>query len=169
MILNAYSKGSEMIEKTKYTSDQKTILSLYALIAAGATLCMIPVSLLPFAGMACLLVGHIAAYIYKWRYSENDFMVENLRYIIRTLWWSFVILMVGIFMFGCLIFLNGDLSALNNLRIQTDKGIIPSQQDIQMMQGQFVQDNRGLILMSAFFCLMPYPLYIAGRILQKVK
>jgi uncharacterized membrane protein len=152
-----------------YNEQQKSILSLYALISAGAILTALPFSLLPYAGMACILVGFIAGYIYRMRNREYYFMVRHTTYIIRTVWWSFLILLAGVFFFACILVYNGDLSPIYQLMQQADRGVPPNQSDVRIMQDTFVRLNKDLIVISAIFCLMPYPAFVLYRCFKGVR
>ena len=148
---------------------EKILLNLYALIAAGTVLCVLPFSLLPYAGLACITVGFIAAYVYRWRNRYNSLVQTHTTHIIHTMWWSMLILLIGIFMFACILVYNGDLSAIYNMMQEADKGIIVSEEDVRLMQITFVQINKKLILIAGAIALLPYPLYIFARVIKGVR
>ena len=152
--------------KIFYSYNHKTILNLYALLAAGAILTILPFSLLPYAGMACLLVGFIAAYIYRYRNRHDDFMRFHTTYAIRTMWWSTLILLIGVFLFGCILFFNDNLTAINALMAQAEKGVIANKADIGVMQAQFIYANKSLIILTGTITLLPCPLYIVARTIK---
>ena len=158
-----------MNSKNTYTRNDKKILNLYGLIVAGAILTMIPVSVVPYAGLACLTVGFIAAYFYRYGNRNDAFMVAQTTYVIRTMWWSTLILFIGIAMFACIIVFNGDLSGIHALMERTEKGLLITETEIQAMQARFVQANLKLISIAALLCLLPYPVYIIARAIQGVK
>ena len=149
--------------------DKNTIASLYALIGAGAIMMVIPYIMLPLAGFSCTLVGVITAYIYRFKNRGDDIMQFHMRYLIRTFWWSSLILTVGIILFGCVVFFNGDMSAINNLMASAERGIIPTESDVAAMQIRFIKANQFLILISAAVCLLPYPIYLFYRIFKGVR
>ena len=154
---------------TSYTETEKNILTLYALTTAGAILSMIPLSLLPYAGLACVTVGFIACYIFRMRNKNNELMVFHTTYLIQTMWWASLILVIGILLFACIIFFNGDLSSIYQLMGDAERGLLPEESDIRAMQGEFVRSNVTLILIAAIFCLLPFPLYILFKTLKGVK
>ena len=153
----------------RFTKDDKEIISLYALVTVGSILMVIPYGVLPFAGIACAFVGFIAAYFYKWRRKQDEKFVYHMRFIIRTGWWSSLILTIGVIVFGSIIYSNGDLSSIMNVMSAAERGIIPTENDIKLMQLQFVKDNLNLILMAAAIGLLPYPVYLIARMLQGVR
>lgn len=158
-----------MNTKPVYTHNDKAILNLYGLITAGAVLTMIPVSVVPYAGLACLLVGFVAAYVYKFRHRQNECMAFHTRHIIRTMWWSTLILFLGIAMFACIIVFNGDLSSIHSLMERTERGLLITDVEVRAMQASFVQANLSLISIAALCCLLPYPIYIIARAIKGVK
>lgn len=152
--------------KIFYTHTHKTIFNLYALIAAGGILMMLPFALLPYAGMACLTVGFIAAYIYRWKNRGDEFMRFHTTYAIRTMWWSLLILLIGVFFFGCILFFNGDLTPIHQMMADAEKGMIANEADIRSMQYNFVRDNMSLIIIAGAITLLPYPIYIVVRCIK---
>lgn len=148
---------------------QKTALNVYAMVAAGMVLMLIPVSLVPFAGLACMTVGFIAAYLYRARNKDNLFLHSHMRYIIRTVWWASLILIIGLIIFSSILVLNGDISMITDMRDQAERGVIPTESDIRVMQANFVHTNADLILIAAFLALLPYPLYIAWRMVKGIR
>lgn len=148
---------------------QKTCLTVYALTLVGSLLMMIPMGVLPFAGLACVIVGLGSAYIYRWRSSHGEMMHEHMAYIIRTIWWATLILFVGIGLFCSIIIANGDLSMVYDLMEQTEKGLIPTDADIRAMQYKFLDANSKIIGIAAFFGLLPYPLYLIYRLIRGVR
>jgi len=152
----------------KLSKQDREIISIYALVTVGSILMVVPYSALPFAGIACAFVGFIAAYIYKWRCKNDDIMVYHMRFIIRTSWWSTLILMIGIFIFGSIIYSNGDLSPIISVMDAAQRGMIPSDNDIRVMQLQFVGQNLSLIITAAI-ALLPYPIYLIARMIQGVR
>lgn len=155
--------------KTTLTETQKTALNVYAMVAAGSVLMLIPVSIVPFAGLACLMVGFIAAYVYRARNREDGLMVSHMGYVIRTVWWSSLILLAGLVVFTSVLMANGDTSMITDLMKQAEKGIIPTEADVRAMQALFVQTNADLIIMTAAVTLLPYPLYLAFRMVSGVR
>jgi uncharacterized membrane protein len=151
------------------THEQKNIISIYALVTVGAILMLAPYALLPFAGFACMTVGFVSAYIYKWRRSDNAVMVNHMKYIIRTTWWATLILFIGVILFASIIISNGDLSSINALMDSAERGVVPTESDILAMQMQFVQSNLKLISISAIITLAPYPLYLIYRMVRGVQ
>jgi len=147
----------------------KEIITLYAMITVGAILMLIPYGMLPFAGFACAFVGFVSAYVYKWRYKNNADIRFHMGHIIRTTWWSSLILTVGVMIFGCIVYFNGDISAINQVMQSAERGIVPSDGDIQRMQLQFVKDNMTLILVGAAVALLPYPVYLITKMVQGVR
>lgn len=152
------------------SSSQKNILSLYAMIGAGSLMMLIPYSMIPYAGFACTFVAFFAAYFYRWRYKHRDeMMVFHMNYLIKSVWIANLILLVGVIVFGSIIFSNGDLSAIHAMMASAEKGVIPNEGDILAMQLSFLYANKGLILMAATVGLLPYPLYLIIRIFNGVK
>lgn len=151
------------------TEPQKTALNIYAMVTAGSVLMLIPYSLIPFAGIACLFVGFIAAYIYRARNKENMFLHSHMSYIIRTVWWSSLLLLVGLAVFTSIILSNGDLSMITDLLSEAERGIIPNENDIRMMQAGFVHSNASLITMAAIIGLLPYPVFLAWRMVKGIR
>ena len=150
------------------TQNQKAILSLYALIGAGSLMMVIPASIILFAGIACALVGFFACYFYRWKYKADEAMVFHAGYLIRTTWWSSLILLIGLIVFGSIIFGNGDMGAINQMMQSAERGIVPNDADIIRMQLEFVQTNRTLIYIAAL-ALLPYPAFLLYRIVKGVK
>lgn len=153
----------------QYSNNTKTLLGVHALVGAGSLMMLIPYMMLPYAGVSCAFVGLMAAYFYRWRNKGDDMMVYNTSYIIRTVWISSLILTVGIILFACIIFFNGDMSVVNTMMANAEKGIVPTEYDIYAMQHIFVQTNRALIITTALITLSPYPLYLIYRTLKGVK
>ena len=147
----------------------KTLISLYALVGAGSIMMIIPISLVPFAGLACAIVGFISAYIYRWKYKTDDLYQFHCTYIIRTIWWSSFILTIGIIVFGSIIFLNGDMAPINSMMASAERGVVPTEYDIYKMQIDFVQLNKGIIMIAALIALLPYPAYLIYRTFKGVK
>jgi len=151
------------------TQTQKTIASLYAMVGAGSIMMVVPYSMIPYAGIACALVGFIATYIYKFKNKGNELYQFHCRYLIRTVWISSLILMLGIIVFGSIIFLNGDMSAINDMMLSAERGVVPSEYDIYAMQMQFVIVNKSIIILAAVIALLPYPLYLIYRTIKGVR
>lgn len=148
---------------------RKKILSVYAMVAAGSIMMLIPVSLIPLAGFSCAMVGFITAYLYRWRAGDNSLMSEHMTFVIRTVWWASLILLVGMGLFASVLMSNGDLSMIHDLVAQAERGLVPTESDIQMMQAAFVQANKRLIAVAAIICLLPYPLYLVVRMVNGVR
>ena len=157
-----------MTNTTTQQDNIKTLSTLYALVGAGSIMMVIPYMLLPYAGVACAFVGLMSAYFYRWRGRGDAIMVYHTTYIIHTVWISSIILTVGIILFGCIIFFNGDMSVINMMMADVEKGIVPSESDINSMQHIFVETNKGLILTAAVISLLPYPLYLIFRTFKGV-
>lgn len=147
---------------------QKTILTVYALIFAGSLLMMVPVGVIPFAGMSCLIVGLISAYIYRNR-ADDDLMNGHMSYVIRTIWWSSLVLLVGVLLFCSIVGANGDLSMIHDLMEQAEIGLIPTETDVRLMQHQFLNANTKIIGLAALFGLLPYPLYLIYRLVGGIR
>ena len=145
------------------TNIQKTILTVYALVLAGGILAVIPIAILPVAGLSCLLVATIAAYIYRAR-DRNLLIQSHMTHIIRTVWLSSLVLLIGVMVFCGIILSNGDLSMIYAMNDAAQQGIIPSENDIRLMQHQFLAANHDLILIAAMWGLLPYPLYLIYRL-----
>lgn len=158
-----------MTPKTVYSHTEKTVLHLYAMIAAGTVLSMMPLSFLPYAGLACMLVGFMAAYVYRFKDRDNEVMSRHMRYITATMWWSVPVLFVGIALFGCIVYFNGDLGAIHALMADTEKGIVPTEDDVRAMEIAFIGANQSLIMIAAAITLLPYPLFILWRIFRGVR
>lgn len=148
---------------------KKTLLTLYALVGAGSIMMLIPYMLLPYAGIACAFVGLMSAYFYRWKQKNNMMMAFHTTYIIRTVWVSSLILTIGVILFGCIIFYNGDMSVINMMMANVENGVVPSEADIASMQHIFVQTNKGLIITTALFVLTPYPLYLVYRTIKGLR
>ena len=148
------------------SNQEKLIYGHYALIGAGAIMMIIPVSLLPYAGLSCVFVGLISAYIHRLRHKQSDVTVFHMIYLIKTCWISTLILTVGIILFGSIIFFNGDLGVIDQMITQAQSGVIPTDADMIAMQLEFVEANRDLILIAAIICLLPYPAYILYRTIK---
>jgi len=157
-----------MTEKS-LNETQKNIVAVYALIGAGSLMMTIPYSLLPFAGLACSMVGFVSAYVYRWKHKDNQKMQEHMTYIIRTVWWSSLILLIGTAIFASILVSNGDLSMINDLMANAENGMIPSDGDIRAMQAMFVHENMRLITIGAVVGLLPYPLYLIYRMVKGVR
>lgn len=148
---------------------QKSIIGLYAMLVAGAVLTVTPYSLFPIAGMACVLVVWLSVIFQKFRSGNDEAMTFHLGYINRIILWSFLILLASLFLFGCMVFFNGDISAINRMMQSAEKGIILEAGDIAKMNYEFVMANKELILFSALLCAMPYPLFIIYKSIMGVK
>lgn len=149
--------------------NQREILSLYAFMGAGSLMMVIPFFVIPFVGLTCAFVAFMACYFYRWRQKNNEDMVFHTSYLIRTSWWSSLILVVGIIVFGSIIFGNGDMGSLNSLINSTQAGVIPTEEDILRMQIDLVEANKSLILIAGAVSLLPYPLFIIYRVVKGVK
>lgn len=154
---------------TDTTQFQKKISALYAMIGAGAIMTMIPYSFIPFAGMSCLIVAVFACYLYRFQYKGNQVMGFHTRHLIRTFWLSNIIIIAGIILFGSIIFLNGDMTALNTLFAAAEKGVIANESDVMRMQITFVHANEKLIKLAALISLLPYPFYLIYRVTKGIK
>lgn len=151
------------------TETQKTIIAVYAMIMAGSVLTLVPYGIVPFSGLACLFVGAVAAYVYRWRNRDQNLMDSHMRYIIRTFWWSSLILLIGIAAFAAIIVSNGDLSMIDQMTKRAEAGIIPTEDDIQAMQYAFLQGNAKLIGLAALLSLPAYPFFLLYRVLRGVR
>lgn len=147
----------------------KNLTSLYAMIGAGSIMMVIPYSFIPFAGIACAFVAWIACYMYRWRNRGNELYQFHTTYLIRTIWWSSLILMLGVIVFGSIIFGNGDMSAINAMMESAQRGVIADQADILRMQIEFVRANSEIIIGAGIFCLLPYPLFLMYRIVRGIR
>ncbi len=152
-----------------FNKDQKEIVSLYALVMVGALMMLVPYSLIPFAGVACMSVGLIATYFYKWKYKSNDVMQFHMSYIIRTVWWSTLILMIGVGLFCSVLWANGDWSVINGMMNSVERGVVLSESDAQRFIFTFVETNASLIQWTALASLPPYPVYLIYRAISGVK
>ncbi len=152
-----------------FNKDQKEIMSLYALVMVGALMMLVPYSLIPFAGVACMSVGLIATYFYKWKYKSNEVMQFHMSYIIRTVWWSTLILTIGVGLFSSILWSNGDWSIIYNMQDSVARGVIPTEADVQRSIWNFVQDNSTLIQWTSLVSLPPYPIYLIYRAIAGVK
>ena len=154
---------------TKLDKGQKNILSFYGLFGAGAIMMMLPFGIIPFAGVACALVMFFAAYFYRWRKKGQDDYQFHMTHIIRTTWLSQLILLIGVILFGTIIFNNGDMTAIHGMMTMAENGVVPNDNDIALMQLKFVQANKSLIVITGIVCLLPYPLYLIYRIVKGVR
>ena len=154
---------------TSLSSIQKNILGVYALIACGSVMMVIPHPTIPMAGIACSLVGFLSAYIYRWRNKADDIMQFHMTYIIRTIWWSSLIMLIGLILFCLVLFNNGDLSMIYSVMADAEKGILPTDATTRQMQAEFVRTNIQLISVTAAVCLLPYPLYLIVRMFNGVR
>jgi uncharacterized membrane protein len=148
---------------------QKTILAVYALIAAGSIMMLVPHATVPFAGLACSMVGFLSAYVYRWKNKTDGILQFHMTYIIRTVWWASLILITGLFLFCVVLFNNGDLSMIYNVMSDAEKGLVPTDADMRVMQAEFVRTNVTLITITAAVCLLPYPLYLIIRMFNGVR
>lgn len=129
---------------------------------------MIPFGILPIAGIACLIVGMVGAYYYRW-HDKTPLMSHHMTYIIRSVWWSSLVLLIGICLFCAIIVSNGDLSMIHALNEAAQNGIIPNENDVIAMQHQFLNVNHDIILLAAFWGLTPYPIYLGYRLINGVR
>jgi hypothetical protein len=85
------------------------------------------------------------------------------------MWWSTLLAFMCVFLFGSIVYFNGDLSPVNAMIQQAERGVVPNDADIAVMNASFVQLNRDLILWTAIATLPLYPLYIIIRVLMGVR
>ena len=139
------------------------------MMGVGSIMMVVPYSVIPFVGFVSVFVAFMACYFYRWRHKHDEEMVFHTKYLVRTSWWSSLILVLGIIIFGSIIFTNGDLTALNNLIKSSQAGVIPTENDIALMQINFVNANKKIIICAAIISLLPYPLYLFYRMVKGVK
>jgi|GEM_PF-2392586 len=159
----------KMTVTTSMTNSQKTVLSLYAVVMAGSVLMMIPHALVPSAGLVCVIVGLIAAYIYRANNKDDIFMTSHMCHITRTIWWLSLLLLVGLGLFMSIIWSNGDLSMITNLVQQAEQGVIPNESDVYTMQVAFIHTNKPLIMTAAAVSFLPYPVFLIWRVVKGVR
>jgi len=151
------------------TNTQKNIIGLYSMMMAGGILSVIPYSLFPMAGMACILVVWISAIVQKLRAKDDEIIRFHMSYINRTVLWSILVMMLCIFLFGCLVFFNGDMSAIKSMMRSAESGIILETGDVAMMQYEFVMANKDLIVWAALISFIPYPAYLIYKSVKGVR
>ncbi len=147
----------------------KKILSVYAMIAVAAIMICIPYMIIMTAGLSLMAMVWIFCYFYKFRSKSQPVPNRHFRYMIRTMWWSTLVAFVCVFLFGSIVYFNGDLSPVNAMIQQAERGVVPNDADIAVMNASFIQLNRDLILWTAIATLPLYPLYIIIRVLMGVQ
>lgn len=151
------------------SQDQKTIISLYAMVFVGAMLMLLPMPLVAYAGISSMVIGLLSAYIYRFKKKDDDIMSYHMNDIIGAVWKSTLILLIGVILFGCIVYFNGDLGPIHSVMESADKGVIPTEQDVYEMQYKFIQTNYGLITSTAIVVFLPYPLYLLYRMIKGVR
>lgn len=152
-----------------YTKDQKTVFSLYAFVLTGSILLVIPYSLIPIAGLACVLVGLPSAYLYRRTFKDKPPARQAMTDLIGTIWWAQLILTVAIGLFVSVLAANGDFTAIDTLMADAEKGIVPTETDMRAMQLSFVQDNLSLITWTALLTLPVYPVFLVVRLVGGIR
>ena len=153
---------------TQIATDQKKSLFLYATVMAGSLLMLIPQPVLPFMGLTFMMTGFIGAYIVRSQHKNNALLKNMTTYLIRTIWWSVLLLGIGLFLFISIIYANGDFTTMNEFRNTTESGVLPTDNEVRVMQWEFIQTNATLISWAAIICLLPYPIFLMVRLLTGV-
>jgi len=145
------------------TSEQKQIINLYALLASSAVMMCLIHPMIIMAGIALFIVLLVGVYYYRFRFRDNSMLQHHTRAISRTIWLSFPISLLGIFLYGCIIYFNGDMSPIDRLMEQAQKGVVANQDDIATMQWTLVRLNIDLIEAAFPVAIFPTPTFIVIR------
>ena len=138
------------------TNTQKKLLNIYALLWVGVVLMAVPYDILVVIGLSCFLVGFVSCYIYRWRNRRDEMFRHYTTSAIRTVWWSQLIFIAGIILFGSIIFLNGDLSMINAMYETANKGILMTESDLIEMQAKFIHQNWQIIRVAFLIAFLPF-------------
>ena len=144
----------------------KKILNVYAMIAVAAIMMCIPYPMIMLAGVSLTGIVWIFCYIYKYQSKAQTISRHHYGYMIKTMWLSMAVALVSVFIFGSVVYFNGDLSPIQALMQQAERGVIPNETDIAVMNVSFIQLNKDLIIWTALATLPIYPLFILFRVLR---
>jgi hypothetical protein len=139
------------------------------MLVASVVLMMIPHPIIVISGISLFLVVFIATYIYRFQNRGNEIIKNYYKGVTKVIWQSSLILLVGVLLFGCIVYFNGDLSPVDRLMAHAQKGVIANPADIAAMQIAFINLNKELILLAAFICLLPYPAFVIVKSFLNVK
>jgi hypothetical protein len=130
------------------------------MLSVAAILMCLPYPMLMISGLALFTTVFLSCYFYRWQWRNDAVMKPHIKNVCRLIWQSTFLLFIGIILFGCIVYFNGDTSPIHTLAERAQRGVIASEADIAAMQIAFIELNKSLIVITAIMCLLPYPLFI---------
>jgi uncharacterized membrane protein len=139
------------------TKEQNIISSIYAVLFVVAAASFVPYMGIQSVASFMFLAVLIALYVYKARAEEDSLMHNHMVFLIRTIWISSLVFVLGLVAFYFL----GDHFVPTQLAENISAGqTIPTEEDMRILTQQYLQDNLGILTV----CFAPGIIYFVYRL-----
>ena len=145
-------------------NELKDIKNLYRVFIASIVLQVIPVFGLQMFGMILFMVVLVWAYVLKMKYVTNPFGKSHAIHVIKTIWNFSSFLVIGLCIWGAIMYMNADQSAIDDYSAHMISTGDFSEEGIMNAYKQVLKDNWGLVLKSGIPTLLPSAIYLVFRI-----
>ena len=144
--------------------EQKNIIQIYAVYLISIICNFIPSGAVSGLGSILFIIIFIATYIYKARAEEDSLTKNHMRYILKSIWISSLLLIVGIIA----AYLFGDHSLIHQTMEGVKQGMFLTEEQINSLMMDYMMNNL-LVFCTAFLPSLIYLFYRLAKGLVKAK
>lgn len=137
------------------------VVQFYIIYLVSVFLNFVPSHLISTFGSLLFLVIFIATYIYRSKHKENNFIHSHMVFIIKSIWISSLILIVGII----LAYLLGDHSIIETAIAGVKRNIYLTEYQINEILMNYLKHNAVIFGLT----LMPAIIYLIYRLARGLK
>ena len=124
---------------------QNTLASLYAVLFVLTAASLMPYPNVAVLGTILFLFVFIALYVFKAKAEEGDLLHNHTTYLIRSIWISSLLLILGIAFF----FFAGDHFVMTQMMEDVAQtAAMPTEEDLHLLSQQYLQDNISILTLS---------------------
>lgn len=153
----------------------KSVIWMYGALIAVTLLCFVPDMAFAIVSMIFLMFLLIAAYVMRGRAKEDVFTASHMTWIIRTVSFSCIFILVTASMGSVYLWLNIDKSSMDIcfsrlgdyiMSGHADAGAIEMWAVLKPCYGNFIQDNLSAIIIASVIAGGPIVFFIIERIIK---
>ena len=140
------------------------ILGTYAATGAAALLGGVPNYMAQNLCFSLILVILILTYILRGFAKADSLEHHHFTFIIRSIWIYSLFASIGIVGASWMVYEKADPSAIDALLAQINSGAIPTMEDLEIAEKNYLDTNMMLILESIILWMLPALLYLVWRV-----
>ncbi len=144
---------------------QKNLINvLYIFLIVSTILSFVPEGTAQMASLAMITVVLLACYFYRRKQGDDSLLNNHLTYMIGTIWIGSAVLVIGMFVFGIWVYLQGDHSIIYNAVDGFQNGQSFDEAAMRQIMMDYMTANQPFLILSSLPTIGPAILYIVYRV-----